>query len=151
MDFTLPQGMRTCKWNQLAKNMIDQLTKYQKTNDRFLNYLAGYLQLNSFSHEKSAALVLGGKIIGWMFVEISETGNFILTFAHVLEEYQRIWKSVPFILLFKETVNAKNNLDDLDVFFLVNADNHKMVHFSHTHLKPYVKRFCKEFHSIKKL
>ncbi len=118
--------MKTCKWNQLPGELIDKLAIDQKANHSFLDFILLYLSNNKFSHKRSAALVLGSKIIGWMFMEISETDHYIYHYAHVLEEYQRVGKSVPFILLFKETASGRGHLNDFKLIFSVIADNHKM-------------------------
>jgi len=149
LNLPLARGMKTCKWSQLDPNIIKQLTRDQKTNDRFPDYLEGYLNKNKFSHEISAALILDSKIIGWMFVEISESDNYIYPYAHVIEEYQRVGKSMPFISLFNETVSTEDHSQDFELIFSVNADNHNMFNAILKQWKPYIKLVYREYHSVK--
>ncbi len=151
LTLPLAKGMKTCKWNQLPGELIDKLVIEQKANRSFPDFILWYLNNNKYSHERSAALVLGSKIIGWMFVEISETDHYIYSYAHVLEEYQRVGKSVPFISLFKETVSGKGLLDDFKLIFSVNADNEKMFYITCKQWRPYMYSLYREYHSEKKL
>ncbi len=151
LNLPLAKGMKTYKWNQLPGKLIDKFVIDQKTDRLFPDYIPEYLSKNKFSYERSAALVTGNNIIGLMFVEISETGLYIYPYAHLLEEYQRIGKSVPFISLFKETVSGKKHLQDLEFIFSVNADNHNMHYFLKRQWRPYTRSLYREYNSKKKL
>ncbi len=109
--------MKPCKWNQLPGELIDMLVIDQKTNRSFPDFILRYLSDNKFSRERSAALVLDRKIIGWMFVEEADFNKFIISRIYVKEQFHISGKSIG--NLFKEMISNVEFPSEFSFVFMV--------------------------------
>ncbi len=149
LNVPLADGMKTYKWNQLPKEIIDKLVIEQKSNRSFPDYILTYLRSNKFSHERSAALVIGGNIIGWLFVEVTEINNFIYSYFYSKKQFQR--SAICLVKLFKETISNVVFPSDFNLILVVNAENHNMFYLVNKKWKPYISSIHREYYSKKKL
>ncbi len=145
----LSKGMKTCKWNQLPEEIIDRLIKEQKTTRPFPGYILEYLSNNKFSHERSAALVLGSKIIGWMFIEETDVNSFIIPYVYVKEQFHISGKSTA--NLFKEMTSDVELPSEFTFIFTIIADNQRLYYFLNRKWRPYINSLYREYHRKQKL